>query len=128
MKIINTYDDAYQIGRKCIEHLKKSCVKKYLNQNDTELPAEVYNEKWKINLTALRNTLKYIFNKLHHQCYMLCIMNNVPVIYKFEMQETAPTFDKAIKEIHIARVNENALITKEQKNTIMRELKTRYLY
>lgn len=124
MKIINTYDEAYQIGRKCVEHLKKSCIKKYINQNDTELPPEVYNENWKINLTALRNTLKYIFNKLHHQCYMLCIMNNVPVIYKFEMQETAPTFDKAIKENHIPSLNHNTLITKEQKNMIIREVKT----
>ena len=124
MKIINTFDEAYQIGRKCIDHLKGSCIKKYENQNDTELPPELYNEKWKINLTALKNTLKYIFNKLHHQCYMLCIMNNVAVIYKFEMQETAPTFDKAIKEMHIPQVAKNKLITKEQKNTIMQELKT----
>lgn len=124
MKIINTFDEAYQIGKKCIEHLKRSCIKKYENQNDTELPPEVYNDKWKINLTALKNTLKYVFNKLHHQCYMLCIMNNVPVIYKFEMQETAPTFDKAIKEKHIPQLNQNTLITKEQKNNILGQLKT----
>ena len=39
MKIINNYTEAYQIGKKCIEHLKKSCIKKYENQNYTKLPA-----------------------------------------------------------------------------------------
>lgn len=124
MKILNNYNDAYQIGKKCVEHLKKSCIKKYVNENDTKLPSELYNDIWKINLTSLRNTLKYIFNKLHHQCYMLCIINNSPIIYKFEMQETAPTFEKAIKEKHIPQLQHNTLITKEQKNNIMRELQT----
>lgn len=124
MKVINSYDEAYQIGKKCVEHLKMSCIKKYNNQNVTELPPELYNDKWKINLSTLRNTLKYIFRKLHHQCYMLCIMDNSPVIYKFEMQETAPTFDKAIKENHIPELDQNTLITKEQKNNIIQQVKT----
>jgi hypothetical protein len=124
MKILNTYNEAYQIGKKCIDHLKKSCMKKYENQNETILPGELYNDMWKINVTALQNTLKYLFNKLHHPFYMLCIINNTPIIYKCDMQETAPTFDKAIRETHIPQLAQNTLITKEQKNIIMGQLKT----
>jgi hypothetical protein len=39
---------------------------------------------WEINEASLRITMKYLFDKLHHSCYMLCVKNHVPSLFKLE--------------------------------------------
>ena len=99
MEIINNYETALRIAKPYIEHLKVSIsngTDYNSNDNDVNLPLEVENKVWQMSKQALINTLKYLFYKLHHSCYMLCIMNNKYEIYKIELLDVAPTFQKAI--------------------------------
>ena len=125
MKIINNYEEALDIGKKYIAYAITS--KKYdfnkSNINNLNIPPQIANPIWQMTQQALTNTLDYLFKKLHHSFYMLCIMNNKCVIYKVEMTEPAPSFINAIKTIHIPSLEGNTLITDAQKKIIKKELK-----
>jgi hypothetical protein len=113
MKTVNTYDEAYKIGSKYIEHLSKTSSQR-IPEN---LPAQVSNPMWEMSLVSLRNTLKYICELLHHQCYMLCIQNNNILMCKLDMQTTAPMFRNAIDK-HLANLDKNLMITEAQRSFI----------
>jgi hypothetical protein len=114
MKTVNTYDEAYKIGAKYIEHMSKTSSSHMTPDN---LPVQVSNPMWEMSLTSLRNTLKYICELLHHQCYMLCIHNNNVLMCKLDMQTTAPIFQKAIDK-HLANLDNNPMITEPQRKFI----------
>jgi hypothetical protein len=114
MKTVNTYDEAYKIGAKYIEHMSKTSSSHMTPDN---LPVQVSNPMWEMSLTSLRNTLKYICELLHHQCYMLCIHNNNVLMCKLDMQTTAPIFQKAIDK-HLANLDNNPMITEAQRKFI----------
>ena len=120
MKIINNYEEALDIGKKYIAYAITS--KKYdfnkSNINNLNIPPQIANPIWQMTQQALTNTLDYLFKKLHHSFYMLCIMNNKCVIYKVEMTEPAPSFINAIKTIHIPSLEGNTLITDAQKKLL----------
>ena len=105
MRIINTYDEAYQTGRKFIDNMNT-----YRNArertNETKLPNQIADIKWEMSVQALENTLRYIFELLHHQCYMMCINGNNVLMCKLEMQDTAPIF----REIIEANTSEESLM------------------
>jgi hypothetical protein len=122
MTVINTYERALKIASPYIDNLKYSAQYPFKNDNNTNLPDEIKNKKWGMTLPALKNTLKYLFEKLHYSCYMLCIMNNNFVIYKLEMTDASPSFEKAIKEDHLPMLKDNPLITDYQKDFIRKEL------
>ena len=114
MKTVNTYDEAYKIGSKYIEHLSNSSPAKMSEDN---LPAQISNPMWEMSLASLQNTLKYICELLHHQCYMLCIQDNNILMCKLDMQTTAPIFQKAIDK-HLANLDKNPTITEAQRKFI----------
>lgn len=114
MKTVNTYDEAYKIGSKYIEHLSKSSSS---HMREDNLPAQVSNPMWEMSLDSLRNTLKYICDLLHHQCYMLCIHDNNILMCKLDMQTTAPIFQRAIDK-HLANLDSNPTITEAQRRFI----------
>ena len=125
MKIINNYEEALEIGKKYISKATASKLFDFnkSNINNLNVPPQIANPIWQMTPQALTNTLDYLFKKLHHSFYMLCIMDNNPVIYKVEMTTPAPTFINAIKTIHMPSLEKNTLITDAQKNYIKRELK-----
>jgi len=53
---------------------------------------------FEISETALKNTLKYIYETLKHPCYMLCISVQKRHFYKLEQTETAPYFEQFTKQ------------------------------
>ena len=114
MKTVNTYDEAYKIGAKYIEHLSNSSPAK---MRDANLPTQISNPMWEMSLDSLRNTLKYICELLHHQCYMLCIRDNNILMCKLDMQTTAPIFLQAIDK-HLANLDSNPTITESQRKFI----------
>jgi hypothetical protein len=103
MRIINTYDEAYQTGRKFIDNMNTS---KHASTNETKLPTQIADSKWEMSVQALENTLRYIFELLHHQCYMMCINGNNVLMCKLEMPDTAPIF----REIIEANTTEESLM------------------
>ena len=125
MKIINKYEEALEIGKQYITFATSSKVFDFnkSNINSLETPPQIANPIWQMTQQALTNTLDYLFKKLHHSFYMLCIMDNKSVLYKVEMTEPAPSFLNAIKTIHLPSLEQNTLITENQKKFIKRELK-----
>jgi hypothetical protein len=125
MKIINNYEEALEIGKKYISKATASKVFDFnkSNINTLNTPPQIANPIWQMTQQALTNTLDYLFKKLHHSFYMLCIMDNNSVIYKVEMTTPAPSFINAIETIHIPSLEKNTLITDIQKKYIKRELK-----
>ena len=114
MKTVNTYDEAYKIGTKYVEHLNNSSAAKMREDN---LPIQISNPIWEMSLDSLRNSLKYICELLHHQCYMLCIRDNNILMCKLDMQTTAPIFQQAIDK-HLANLDSNPTITEAQRRFI----------
>ena len=125
MKIINTYEEALEIGKKYISKATTSKVFDFnkSNINSLDIPPQIANPIWQMTQQALTNTLDYLFKKLHHSFYMLCIMDNKYLLYKVEMTTPAPTFINAIKTIHLPSLEGNTLITDAQKKYIKKELK-----
>lgn len=68
MKILSSYDDAFSIGEKYLSSKEK-----------------------------LENTLKYIFDE-HYSCYMLCVKDHEPELYKLESKTGDPAKDKQINK------------------------------
>ena len=122
LKVVNTYERALNLATKYMEHLDPSNRIQYDTGNTTKIPDETKNQKWKMTMPALKNTLKYLFEKLHHSCYMLCIMNNRYIIYKLEMTDASPTFQEAIETKHKPALLKNKLITADQKKFILKEI------
>ena len=125
MKIINNYEEALEIGKKYISKATASKVFDFnkSNINTLNIPPQIANPIWQMTEQALTNTLDYLFKKLHHSFYMLCIMDNNSVFYKVEMTTPAPSFINAIQTIHIPSLEKNRLITDAQKKYIKKELK-----
>jgi hypothetical protein len=53
-------------------------------------------EKYSVN-ESLDNTLKYIFD-IKYTCYMLCVANRIPTLYKLESKSGNPAIDKQINK------------------------------
>ena len=115
MKTINTYDEAFKVGSKYIRALNQSASQ---NQSAMQfMPPQIENPIWTMTVESLSNTLKYIFELLHHQCYMLCINNNNILMCKLDMQTTAPMFSQIIDK-HLANLDSNGAITQAQRTYI----------
>ena len=105
--VVRSYDEAYKIG---IPYIKSQSV---INSGMFKMPAQVREPVWEMSAKALENTLKYVCEYLHHQCYMLCIENNDILLCKLEMGTTAPVFSEIIQE-QLWDVNANPTMTHKQ--------------
>jgi hypothetical protein len=107
--VVRSYDEAYKIG---IPYIKTQTRPRAAPGAFT-MPAQVREPVWEMSEAALENTLKYVCEYLHHQCYMLCIDNNDILLCKLEMGTTAPVFSEIIEE-QLWDVNANPTITQKQ--------------
>ena len=119
MKTINTYDEAFKVGSKYIRALNQSASQSAMQNKSAMqfMPPQIENPIWTMTVESLSNTLKYIFELLHHQCYMLCINNNNILMCKLDMQTTAPMFSQIIDK-HLANLDSNGAITQAQRTYI----------
>jgi hypothetical protein len=120
MKIARSYEEAYAFGAKYITNISASRKKGQSVPSDEmaqTLPPEIHNPIWEISLTSLANTLKYIFEFLHHQCYMLCIHDNKIRMCRLETQTTAPIFSEILDK-HLNKLDTNSQISTTQKKYI----------
>ncbi len=121
MRIIHTYDEAYQTGLKFIENRN---IKHNPDQKSaTKLPSQSSDVKWEMSPKSLENTLRYIFELLHHQCYMVCVNNNNVLMCKLDMQSTAPVFREIIeKNTTDESLMENPHVTRQQSKYIREQV------
>lgn len=123
IEMIHNYEEAFEIGKSYIDALDNSIKVSYKPDMVTELPLETASKRWSMTLTALENTLTYIFKKLHHPCYMLCVLDATFKIYKLVMKDASPTFIKAMEDRHIPNLDKNDQITEKQRSFIKDKLK-----
>lgn len=107
--VVRSYDEAYKIGRPYIKTVTHPIKVPGL----FSMPSQVLDPVWEMSSEALENTLKYVCEYLHHQCYMLCIENNDILLCKLEMGTTAPIFSEIIEE-QLWDVNTNPTMTQKQ--------------
>ena len=115
LKVANTYDEAYAIGVKFIEHLGPT--KSAPTATQTQHPTQIQNPMWSQSIDALQNTLKYVMELLHHQCYLLCINNNNILLCKLEPKTTAPLFKEAL-ETSVQNLDSNMMLSRDQIKTV----------
>ena len=120
MRVIHTYKDAYETGAKYIQNLKKRSDEPRLSEDTTaNYPTQLSDVKWEITLESLSNTLRYIIDFLHHQCYMLCINDNNVLLCKLDAQTTAPVFkDALLHSIDETQLLKNNTMNHRQYNAI----------
>jgi len=90
MRKLKSYEEALEVARDCIASSKGKGLKN---------PPEQVNGPWEQSVSAAEHTLKYIFEKLHLNCYMIC-MKDDPEVLKIEHSTTAPSFALALRKTH----------------------------
>jgi len=108
--VVRSYDEAYKIGK---PYIKTQTHPTAVQMGIFNMPSQISESVWEISDKALENTLKYVCEYLHHQCYMLCIENNDILLCKLEMGTTAPVFSEIIEE-QLWDVNMNPTMTQKQ--------------
>ena len=121
MRILYSYEEAFAYSKQYIQ--KKSLYpQSYYDavenlKSEDPIPKEARLPIWKMDEDALANTLKYVFKKLHHNCYLLCVKNREPVMFKLESLTTAPSFKEAIEK-SVSKLDENPHIDESQRKYI----------
>ena len=120
MRVIHTYKDAFETGAKYIQNLKNRSDEPRLSEDAAaNYPTQLSDVKWEMTLESLSNTLRYVIDFLHHQCYMLCINDNNVLLCKLDAQTTAPVFkDALLHSIDEAQLLKNTTMNHRQYNAI----------
>jgi hypothetical protein len=58
-------------------------VQPWIESGLDSLPGEV-NGPWKMDSDTIKRSLKYIYEKLHHTCYVMCVKGGKPLLKKLE--------------------------------------------
>lgn len=83
MRILTSLEETRTIALQCIQQMKNTKRPALASHGMKTLPQEVLGP-WSMTSEAVHRTLEYIFDKLHHTCYMLCVTEGVRELYKLE--------------------------------------------
>jgi hypothetical protein len=86
-------------------------------EHPEQVPRHATSSRWAMTDEALQNTLKYIFFKLAHNCYMLCVDETGQQMYWIKHSKTSESFEKAVQD-QLATLDSNKLITERQRSKI----------
>ena len=121
MKILHSYEEAMKIATPYIKDkdLRFEPAKTKL----TTLPKNVYDPIWAMDMSALQNTISYIF-RVGSPCYMVCINeHNKVIFYKLENTETPKILKKTfLTEENKVLQNKNEYVAPVQKNIALNAL------
>ena len=90
MRILTNYQDTLEFLKPFIKNSKSK-------SNLKTLPPQIHGP-WYQDLESVENTLKYIFEKLHHNCYILCSSGNEFEFIKLESSTTAPSLKPYLEQ------------------------------
>jgi hypothetical protein len=125
MKIIKTLKEALSFCQSFIDtkETKENDLDQISSLTSSFVPSDDKGP-WQMSSDALKTTLKYIFEKLHHSCYLLCSNGKTSTLVKLESTTTAPFFKKVLEE-ELNRLNENTTLTEKQKGNIRKFVQSR---
>jgi DNA-directed RNA polymerase II subunit RPB2 len=143
-KFIKSYDEAVSVGTRCLEYIKKNIGNTNPFKDDTFISHNINplitrvstrRELFSMNTSSLENTMKYIFEVLHHTCYFLCVYGgeNKHCLYKLVSETTSPIIAKEFNKSFAEKVEKNKyarnpeiILKKEQIDDINHLLQSRY--
>lgn len=96
MRILKNFQEILEIGKDCLEKRQKQ-KRPVISDGIKKYPPQI-DGPWEQSPEALENTIKYVFEYLHHSCYMLCVIEGKPEIYKILNKTTAPRFKPIINK------------------------------
>ena len=122
MMTINTANDALYVARPYIQNRRPTVMNDEIEDlydmiHTNPVPRNTNKSRWRMTEEALKNTLDYIFDKLSHTCYMLCVSADGKTMFKLSSDKSSPSFQRAIKR-HLQNLDKNKLITEAQKKYI----------
>ena len=107
MRILQNYEEAFKIGKECLDSMTVSKRPALLGHGIKKLPAET-DGPWEMTEKALANTLKYVYD-LNHACYLFCIINSKHTIYKIPGKGLPKMYEnkinKTLKRKHMLSKN-----------------------
>jgi DNA-directed RNA polymerase II subunit RPB2 len=100
VKTIRTLQEAISTITKCINTItvNSNTINLQNGLTDGELPSQIDNGPWGFDIETAQRTLYFIFNILHHNCYLLCVSNGKPTLTKLEPQGMPEVFKEQIEE------------------------------
>jgi len=98
-------------------------IKPFLNSNhsigsQTKLPSQIQGP-WSQGTQATENTLRYIFEHLHHNCYLVCSDGQKAEVSKLQSSSTAPS----MRPYLIQKLNKT--IRGEKRKSLIKTLKNK---
>ena len=100
----------------------KEYVTELFHDQTDPVPRNAVSRRWQITPETLRNTLSYIYEKMAHRCYMLCIDDSGVQFCKLQQFGLSESFDKAVHE-QLENMEYNNLITEKQRQHIRKVAK-----
>ena len=100
MRILKNFQEILEIGKDCLEKRQKQ-KKPVIPDGIKKYPPQI-DGPWEQSPEALENTIKYVFDYLHHSCYMMCVLEGKPTMYKIVNRETIPSIKKTLKRKSIS--------------------------
>ena len=93
-------DDAIEVGKRCLNYIKKNVKNQNPVDHDLYPDKPPYKEIYSTDIYSLENTMKYIFEVLHHTCYFLCVYGGDKdhFLYKLVSGTTSPIIDREFKK------------------------------
>jgi DNA-directed RNA polymerase subunit E'/Rpb7 len=113
------YGEAEKVLLEKLQKIKAGAIdyKNVINEVPIDQPVELKNPLWKIDEPSLKNTLRYLF-QISHQCYILCIQDNTPYMYKI-IPPLQKIYHKALEEA-FKKLKDNPHLTDEQRRRIVK--------
>jgi DNA-directed RNA polymerase II subunit RPB2 len=98
--IITSMDDAIEVGKRCLNYIKKNVKNQNPVDYDLYPDKPSYKDIYSTDMYSLENTMKYIFEVLHHSCYFLCVYGGDKdhFLYKLVSGTTSPIIDREFKK------------------------------
>jgi hypothetical protein len=93
---------------------KSEAISKATSCAGTKSGAASGGGPWEITEASIQTTLNYLFDKLSHQCYMVCIKDGEKTMYKLIPGKTSPEMQKALKD----SLQKNRTLTTQQRGYV----------
>lgn len=123
MQAITSFREAYDIALPYVVNsmsvktdVSKKIVNNIFKEQTDPVPKHATSRRWQITPETLSNTLTYIFEKLAHNCYMLCVGKD-KVLYKLENLVPSESLNAATQK-QVDNLDSNKLITETQRDRI----------
>jgi hypothetical protein len=99
VKTVYSVENAIALIKQCLSHPSMHKAQPQLEYGFTkdELPSQI-NGPWSFDIQAALRTMDLIFNVLHHNCYLLCVINGEPSLTKLQSSGIPDAFKEQIDD------------------------------